>query len=181
VTARALALALVLAWPLQAFDDAGRAFALHARRPALEPAMHALSDDARPALLVAGAVAFVSGPAGRAALGEAGIVLVPVNLVVESLKRLVDRPRPGGSRNRSNASFPSSHAANAFAIAFVLARRWPRGSPFFVLLAAAVAWSRMDLDRHWCSDVIAGALLGLGLAWAALALWRRRQARPAST
>lgn len=174
--ARPLAIALLLVWPGQGVDDACRALAQASRRPALEAPMHAVSDDARWALVAAGAVAALAGPVGRAVLLEAAVVLVPVNLVVEGTKRLVDRARPDGTRKRSNASFPSSHAANAVAVAFVLSRRWRRGLPAFLALAALVAWSRLYLDRHWLSDVLAGAALGVLLGWGALALWRRLRA-----
>jgi membrane-associated phospholipid phosphatase len=107
----------------------------------------------------------LSGPTGRLVVGEAAIVLIPVNLVVEALKYATNRTRPDGTRKRSNSAFPSSHSANAFAIATVLARRWRRGAPVFFAYAALVAFSRMYLDRHWASDVLAGAVLATLIAW----------------
>ena len=74
---------------------------------------------------------------------------------------------------RSNAAFPSSHSANAFAVAFVIARRWRRAAVPAFAFAALVAWSRMYLDRHWLSDVVVGAALALGLAWLTSRAWRR--------
>jgi undecaprenyl-diphosphatase len=179
VSGRVLLLAALLAWPTQTWDDAVRSAAQASRRPWLEAPMHVVSDGARP-LLVAGAVtALVAGAAGRAVLLETAVVLIPVNLTVELLKRVTFRARPDGTRRQSNAAFPSSHVANAFAVAFVLARRWRRLWPAVFPLAIAVAWSRIYLDRHWLSDVVAGALLGAGLAWLALLAWERWRPGPA--
>ena len=88
------------------------------------------------------------------------------------VKALVDRPRPpGGLVHPSGASFPSGHAAYAGATAvalvllFTLAgrarRRW---WALAVLGIAAMAWSRTYLQVHWLLDVLAGAILGAGIA-----------------
>ena len=72
-------------------------------------------------------------------------------------------------------SFPSGHSATAaafYATAALLLGRW-RGRPARAVLAGlaagiavAVAASRVLLDVHWLSDVIAG--LALGWAWFAV-------------
>ena len=95
------------------------------------------------------------------------------------------RARPDGEHKRSNAAFPSSHAANAFAVATVIARRWRRATLPAFALAALVGWSRLYLNRHWLSDVVGGAALGIALTLLALAWWsaraERRDRRSAST
>jgi undecaprenyl-diphosphatase len=61
-------------------------------------------------------------------------------------------------------SFPSDHAAAAFAIAFavfVLSRRVGTG---FLLAAAAIAADRVVIGLHYPGDILAGALVGLGSA-----------------
>lgn len=176
MSARAVVFALALAWPLQSLDDAAMLAAQESRRPALEPVARAISDRSRLALFAAAGVGLLAGGAARAAVGEAAVVLVPVNLAVEGLKRVTNRPRPDGERKRSNAAFPSSHAANAFAVATVVARRWRRAAVPVFALAAAVAWSRVYLNRHWSSDVVAGGLLGVGLALLALRWWDSHRA-----
>lgn len=61
-------------------------------------------------------------------------------------------------------SFPSSHAAAAFAAATVLTFIWPRGRTLFFALAALAALSRVMLNAHFISDVIGGAFVGGALA-----------------
>lgn len=74
------------------------------------------------------------------------------------LKAAVGRERPNGQDERS---FPSGHASNAFALASVLERHygWKAGVPAYAL-ASAVAASRLQRDKHYLSDVMAGATLG---------------------
>ena len=55
-------------------------------------------------------------------------------------------------------SFPSNHAATAFAAAGVLPGAW------WLVPAAAVAASRVRCGVHTAGDVVAGAALGLAVA-----------------
>jgi len=70
-------------------------------------------------------------------------------------------------------SMPSNHATNAFAFAMTLflLRKNIIG---YVSLAAAtlVALSRVYVGVHYPSDILAGALLGAGAAYAAILLYR---------
>jgi undecaprenyl-diphosphatase len=77
-------------------------------------------------------------------------------------------------------SFPSGDATLAFAVATVAAAALPasaRWIPF--LLAAAAGVTRLMLLRHFVSDVIAGAALGILCGYAALRISRCAFARRA--
>ena len=64
------------------------------------------------------------------------------------------------------ASFPSGHATTAFAAAIVLAFMYPRQAGVFTGAAVVVGLSRVLLGAHFPSDVLAGAILGSGVALA---------------
>jgi undecaprenyl-diphosphatase len=64
-----------------------------------------------------------------------------------------------------SSSFPSNHAANAFALATLFAIRHPRMAWVFLAAAFLVAYSKIYLSDHHLLDVVAGALLGIGFAW----------------
>jgi len=61
-------------------------------------------------------------------------------------------------------SFPSGHAATAFAGAATLSRFLPGRWPVLLLLAAAVAFSRVYVGVHFPADVVAGAAIGVATA-----------------
>jgi membrane-associated phospholipid phosphatase len=67
----------------------------------------------------------------------------------------------------SATSFPSGHTVGAFALAGVLLFTSPSRALRIVamLLAVAVGLSRILAFRHWTSDVVASATLGLIVAW----------------
>jgi len=74
------------------------------------------------------------------------------------LKEVIHRERPNGE---DNLSFPSGHASNAFTLAAVAERHygWKAGLPAYTL-ASLVAVSRLHRNKHYLSDVMAGATLG---------------------
>jgi undecaprenyl-diphosphatase len=105
------------------------------------------------------------------------------DLVTMGLKPLIDRPRPfdtlpdidpllGGTLG---SSLPSGHAATSFAGAVVLGALFRRGLPAFLVLAAAIAYSRVYLGVHYPSDVLAGAAVGAAVALLVLAVLRLRR------
>lgn len=88
-------------------------------------------------------------------------------IAVEALKYATGRERPfqgsgTGSFWHDGRSFPSEHAAGAWAIAGIFAHEYP--SPFVKFLsygmATAVSASRITAKQHFPSDVLVGAALG---------------------
>jgi undecaprenyl-diphosphatase len=102
-----------------------------------------------------------------------------------AIKALVDRPRPPLRYAEPktlvpvphDASFPSGHAATSFAAATMLSFAFPRFAPFFYVLAAAVAFSRVYVGVHYPLDVLGGALLGALVAIVLTTLVSRRARR----
>ena len=85
------------------------------------------------------------------------------------VKPVVGRLRPFESdpairvidKKLETRSFPSGHAATAFAGAYALARVWPEARAGLWALAALTAVSRIYVGAHYPLDVLAGALLGV--------------------
>jgi len=82
-------------------------------------------------------------------------------LLAEGLKRLTRARRPKGE---GHDAFPSAHAAVTFSIAAVQSDFRPNEALLWYGGAAAIAQSRLSLEKHTESQVAAGALLGLGVA-----------------
>lgn len=126
--------------------------------------------------LVIAAIAAVF-PRHRMAAWRVALAVGLAYLVVDGvLKPLIDRSRPFEvvetvriiTTRPLTSSFPSGHAASAFAGALATARLFPAARPLLWTLAATIAISRVYVGVHWPSDVLAGALIGLGSAWFAL-------------
>lgn len=176
-------LAALALWPLQPLDDALHRWVVAHPSAGTRVAMEGVTKYSRWVLVGAAVAGVFAGPTGRVFVTELAIALVPVNVAVEGLKWTVHRTRPDGDTNRRNSSFPSSHAANAFALAAVVTRRYRAIAIPAWVLAAVVGAARILLDRHWLSDVLGSLLLALGSAWLAawlLAKWEARKSRSAS-
>lgn len=82
--------------------------------------------------------------------------------IVQGLKSNTGRMRPNGS---SYNSFPSGHTATAFAAAELLHQEFKDQSPWIGYAGFAVATAtgtlRMYNNKHWFSDVVAGAGFGI--------------------
>ncbi|MBV7530012.1 phosphatase PAP2 family protein [Chitinophaga sp. sic0106] len=86
------------------------------------------------------------------------------------VKAQTNEMRPDGS---NDYSFPSGHTANAFASAEFLRQEYKDVSPWIGVAGYAVATAtgamRMYNNRHWLSDVVAGA--GFGILSTKAAYW----------
>jgi membrane-associated phospholipid phosphatase len=171
-------------------DDDMTVWAAQAKTPILDLLVGIIDPIGRGVtLLVAcAALALLAWRCGRTRLCEAArlgaLAFMYAGLVEFTLKHLVGRPRPnaalaatvgvlGPSWTPDVDSFPSGHATSVFAVAAVFGTFYPRLRLPLYALAAAVALGRVYLERHYLSDVVAGAVLGVIVAvW----LHRRRQA-----
>jgi hypothetical protein len=95
----------------------------------------------------------------RAFSYDATQAIIVDEIYTEIFKKAVSRTRPDGS---DKVSFPSGHASTAFALATVAQRHygWKVGVPSY-LAASAIGLSRIEYNRHYFSDVLAGATLGI--------------------
>lgn len=140
--------------------------------------------------LVAAALLAVWGHPRRA--GSVAVLVGTGAFVSETLKGLVDRPRPPATAmllaQPGSSSFPSGHALAgvllfgtlALMLAFSRAprplRQW--GSIATLFVGLGIGASRVYLGVHFMSDVLASWLLGLTMlaVWAAAVLvWGRTQ------
>lgn len=89
---------------------------------------------------------------------QAGTSLLAAGGTTFVLKELIHERRPDGSDNKS---FPSGHTSVSFAAAATLEKRygWKAGLPALGL-ASVVGLARVQADKHYVHDVLAGAAIG---------------------
>jgi membrane-associated phospholipid phosphatase len=143
---------------------------------ALDGPMRRLSTAANHArlwLAIAAVIALLGGRRGRRAALEGvlsiGVSSATVNLGMKSLhrRRRPARLQPGPFQGRhlpmpASTSFPSGHAASAFAFAYAVGRHLPGLAVPIRLLAAAVSYSRVHTGVHYPGDVVVGSITGAG-------------------
>lgn len=120
----------------------------------------------------------------------AALLLIPVLFASDQLsssviKPLVDRFRPCHLVDGVPAvqyihllvscgpgkSFPSSHAVNNFAVATLFGYYFRPIRPYVYGWASLVALSRVAVGVHYPSDIAGGAIIGILVAAAIIALW----------
>ena len=146
--------------------------AVHATpSPTLDRAVAEISqaaDHSRGGLAVEAGLSILGGRPRRAAavgLVSLGVTSALVNVVVKPLFRRARPVRDPTVRTRvvpmpRSASYPSGHAASAFAFSTAVGGEIPELDSLLRLLATAVAYSRVHTGVHFPGDVIAGAVIG---------------------
>ncbi len=113
--------------------------------------------------------------AGQPRVTHVGSDLVRVQalngVLTTGLKYAVDRRRPSGGRY----AFPSGHTSATFASASVLHAHfgWKAAAPAYIV-AGYVGWTRVRDRKHWMSDVVFGAAVGLATGHAVTKGHRKR-------
>ncbi|RME54668.1 phosphatase PAP2 family protein [Candidatus Woesearchaeota archaeon] len=110
--------------------------------------------------------------------------LITTFVVVYLMKEIIMRPRPymvlsivPVVKNFTSYSFPSMHAALAFAFLPTLNRIF-KNKVLWSLVVGGVAISRVYLGVHYLSDVIAGALIGYVISNQFWKLLNKKSFRP---
>lgn len=98
---------------------------------------------------------------GRMAVSDAFSAVLTAG-IVGTLKNTTNVTRPDGSDDRS---FPSGHTATAFMTATMLTKEYGSVSPWIgvgaYFVAAATGLMRVANNKHWLSDVLTGAGVGI--------------------
>lgn len=112
-------------------------------------------------------------------------------LLAQLLKHIFNHPRPRafftpeqynhfieGVSINNHVSFPSGHTTTAFALTYIISTYTKNKflQLFLLILAVLAGYSRMYLAQHFLEDVVAGALLGSGIA--ALTLYFSGKIKP---
>lgn len=166
---------------VQAVDDSFRRFMVSVRVPALVWVAKVLAFVGSgwvnwPLRVAAGVL--LAARRRWVQLSAFALAVVTSEALIGPLKALYARPRPPMSVIATHGfSFPSGHAVagavTAVGLVLVLLPPGPRRWAWEVraaVFASMMALSRTYLSVHWLSDVVAGGLLGVGLAvgWPAL-------------
>ena len=128
------------------------------------------------------AAGFVSGNKNLQRSGGRVLAsVVTAGLATGALKEITGRFRPDNTTDQyvfrpfsNHDAFPSGHATIAFALATSLSAEIHRPWATALLVAGATgtAWSRLNDHKHWLSDVVAGAAVGVTAANVMEGRWR---------
>jgi undecaprenyl-diphosphatase len=126
-------------------------------------------------VVIATALTAVGGDRGRRAASR-GLIAVGATAITTNLvaKHIFPRGRPKRlvvtagrhARMPMSSSFPSGHAASAFAFATAVTADLPLLSLPIYGLATAVSYSRVHTGVHYPSDVMGGGILGAAVGTA---------------
>ena len=116
----------------------------------------------------------VAGYKGKNNLRDATMILLTSKIIstvgAQGVKKITKRLRPDSS---ARSSFPSGHTTESFANATFLFEEYKHKNIWIGIagyaVAAASGYLRIYNNKHWLSDVVAGA--GLGIASTEFAYW----------
>lgn len=119
------------------------------------------------------------GPEGRLAAQQGAIAGLVGLILYRHLKNVLVRERPFithagiicAGRPLDRFSFPSGHTLHAVSFSLIASSAVPLLAWLLVPAALLIALSRVVLGLHYPSDVLAGALLGAGIATASMRLF----------
>ena len=142
--------------------------------------------------MIVAAILFIIPKTRKTGLGMAIAMMIGLLICNVTLKPLVGRIRPYDlqaelgitiqllGERMHDFSFPSGHTLVSIEAATALTyyhRKWGIAA---LVLAVLIAYSRLYLFVHYPTDVLAGAILGVGIALAACCLtdwlWKRKKA-----
>ncbi len=153
--------------------------------PPLDVAMKVVAGGAEVIFLVLVAAWFLVGLVRRQHIDREGSIAAVLAaggalLVNQVIALFWARPRPFVAHpsvhvllsRSTDPSFPSDHAAAAFAIATIALFFRPRLGTAAVVLACLVAYARVYVGLHYPGDVLGGALVGIVVAVVLMRLLR---------
>jgi undecaprenyl-diphosphatase len=169
---------LAIAWLDQAELNACRAFNRSVRRAGLLRVFRIASRLGDGVLWygLMGLVALAGGAPGRITALQCAVAGVTGLALYRGLKNVLVRERPYmthaaivcAGRPLDRFSFPSGHTLHAVSFTIILCTGLPWAGLVLVPAALLIALSRVVLGLHYPTDVVAGGLLGAGIATATL-------------
>ena len=105
-----------------------------------------------------------------------GLSQLTTRLIAGVLKNVFERNRPyqaAGWFVDGGSSFPSGHAAHFWGLFFALAIAFPRTRIPALVLAVFVSLSRVLVNDHYLSDVVASAAIAAMVTWGLALAFRR--------
>jgi undecaprenyl-diphosphatase len=171
---------LAIAWLDQAELSACRAFNCTVRRAGLLRVFRIasrLGDGVLWYSLMA-LLALVGGAPGRMTALQCAVAGVTGLVLYRGLKNVLVRERPYmthaaivcAGKPLDRFSFPSGHTLHAVSFTLIICSAVPLAALVLVPVAVLIALSRVVLGLHYPTDVVAGGLLGAGIAFATRSL-----------